>query len=105
MTDVAAQLDEMRLAVGEVDAIAAVTLKWFDDENWSGADSVLVERTSFMLGAIARSAAFAASKIDGIHVAVADTRPVSAGQAWDYRDGTASAEPQPMMASDHRRHR
>jgi hypothetical protein len=104
MTDVAAQLDEMRLAVGEVDAIAAVTLKWFDDEDWSGADSILVERTGFMLGVISRSAAFAASKIDGVHVAVADAQPVPAGQAWDYSDGTASAEPGPMMSSAHGSH-
>ena len=105
MTDVAAQLDEMRLAIGEVDAIAAVTLKWFDDEDWSGADSILVERTGFMLGVIARSAAFAASKIDGVHVAVADTQPVPAGQEWDYSDGTASAGLEPMMSSDHGSHR
>jgi len=59
-----AMLDPLRLAVGEVDAIAAVTLRWFDDEDWSGADPALVERAGFMLGVIARSAAFAASKID-----------------------------------------
>jgi hypothetical protein len=105
MMDVASQLDEMRLAVGEVDAIAAVTLKWFDDEDWSGADAILVERTGFMLGVIARSAAFAASKIDGVHAAVADTQPVPAGHEWDYSDGTASAEPEPRMSSDHGSHR
>jgi hypothetical protein len=105
MMDVASQLDEMRLAVGEVDAIAAVTLKWFDDEDWSGADSILVERTGFMLGVIARSAAFAASKIDAVHVAVADTQPVLAGQQWDYSDGTALAGPEPMMAPVHGSHR
>lgn len=105
MTDVAAQLEEMRLAVGEVDAIAAVTLKWFDDEDWSGADSILVERTGFMLGVIARSAAFAASKIDGVHVAVADARPVPAGHLWDDSDGTASAEPEPRMSSAQGSHR
>lgn len=80
------------MAVGEVDAIAAVTVKWFDDEDWSGADPVLVERAGFMLGVIARSAAFAASKIDGFHVAVADAQPAPAGESWDYSEGTALGE-------------
>jgi hypothetical protein len=54
---------------------------------------------------IARSAAIAASKIDGVHVAVADTQPVPAGQEWDYSDGTASAEPGPTLSPDHGSHR
>jgi hypothetical protein len=65
MTAIAGELDQLRLAVGEVDAIAAVTLKWFDDEDWSGVDPALVERAGFMLGVIVRSAALAVSKIDG----------------------------------------
>jgi hypothetical protein len=92
MTAVAGELDQLRLAVGEVDAIAAVTLKWFDDEDWSGADPALVERAGFMLGAIAKSAALVASKIDGFHVAVADAQPTPAGERWDYSEGTAQGE-------------
>jgi hypothetical protein len=99
MTGVAEQLDHLRLAVGEVDAIAAVTLKWFDDEDWSGADQLLVERAGFMLGVIAKSAAFAASKIDGFHVAVADTQPVPTGVQWDDNRGTGSA---PLEPGSHR---
>src|SRR5262249_47959337 len=91
MTAVAAQLDALRLAVGEVDAIAAVTLKWFDDEDWSGADQLLVERAGFMLGVIAKSAALAPSKCAGFHVAVADTQPVPVGVPWDDNRVTPSA--------------
>ncbi len=90
MTDVAAQLDELRLAIGEVDALAAVTLSWFDDGDWNGADPVLVERAGYLLGIIDRSAANATLKVDVFHVADADAQPAPAGESWDYRDGTAS---------------
>ncbi len=92
MTAIAVELDQLRLAIGEVDAITAVTVTWFDGEDWSGADPALVERAGFMLGVIARSAAFAASKIDGFHVAVADAQPASAGDSWDHSEGTAQGE-------------
>jgi len=105
MTDVAARIDELRLAVGEVDTLAAVTLKWFDGEDWSSADPVLFEHAGFMLGVIAKSAAFAASKIDGFHVAIADTQPVPTSQEWNYSDGTAPGKQDPMMPSDHGSHR
>jgi len=85
-----AHLDELRLAVSEVDAPAAVALSWFDDEDWSGADPALVERAGHLFGVIARSAAIAASKVDRFHVAVADTQPALTGERWDYNDGTAS---------------
>jgi hypothetical protein len=70
MTAVAAQLDELRTAVGEVDALAALALESFDRADWSGADPQLVERTAYVIGIIARSAASAASKLDGFHAAV-----------------------------------
>lgn len=75
MMDVATKLEGLRLAVCEVDALAAIALQWFDDNDWSGSDSLLIERAGFMLTVIARSAAHAATKIDGFHVAVADTQP------------------------------
>jgi hypothetical protein len=91
MTGVAlAHLDELRIAVGEVDALASVALSWFDDGDWNGADPALVERAGHLLGVIARSAATAASKVDRFHVAVADAKPTPTGERWDYNDGTAS---------------
>jgi len=90
MTAIAGELEQLRLAIGEVDAIAAVTLKWFDDEDWSGADPAPVERAGFMLGVIARSAAFAASKIESFHVAVADAQALPSKSRRE-GEGTASA--------------
>jgi hypothetical protein len=89
VNDVATQLEQMRLAVGETDAMAAIAVAWFDGTDWSGADPVLVERAGHLLDVIARSAAVAASKVDSVHAAIADTRPVPAGQVWDYEQGTA----------------
>lgn len=101
MTDAAGALNRLRLAVGETDAVAAVTLKWFDGEDWSGADPALVEHAGFMLGVLARLAADAASKLDSVHVAVADVQPVPAGQEWDYEGkGTASAPGGEPVMSD-----
>jgi hypothetical protein len=44
MTDVAAQLDKLRIAVGETEALAAVTAESYDRQDWSGADLLHVER-------------------------------------------------------------
>lgn len=99
MSDAATQLEGLRLAVGEVDALAAVALQWFDDSDWSGAEPLLVERAGFMLGVIARSAAHAATKIDGFHVAIADTQPAPAERWTD--EGTAPGEDDQPAISDH----
>jgi hypothetical protein len=85
-----AHLDELRIAVGEVDALAAVALSWFDDRDWNGADPVLVEQAGYLIGVIARSAATAASEVARFHVAVADAQLAPTGERWDYSDGTAS---------------
>lgn len=90
MMDIATKLEGLRLAVGEVDALAAIALQWFDDSDWSSADSQLVDRAGFMLTVIARSAATAAARVDAVHAAVADQQPArSGGEAWDYHKGTS----------------
>jgi hypothetical protein len=69
---VATQLDELRDVGGEIDALAALALESVGRADWSGADPLLVERTAYVLGMIARSAATAASKLDGLRAKVAD---------------------------------
>lgn len=100
MSDVVGALDQMRLAVGETDAMAAIAVMWFDSADWSGADPVLVERAGYLLDVIARSAATAAAKVDGVHAAVADTQPVPKGEQWDESQGTASAPGEEPAMSD-----
>ncbi len=99
MTAVVTQLEQLRDIIGEIDTLAAFTLDAFDHADWSGADQQLVERVAHALGMIARTAATAASKLDGLHAAVADTQPAPAGERWD-GEGTASAPGEAMSAQD-----
>lgn len=77
MSRSATQLDELREAGGEIDALAALALASFERADWSGVDPLLVERTAYVLGMIARSAAIAASRLDGLRAKVADTQPAT----------------------------
>jgi hypothetical protein len=90
MTDIAAPLNALRIAVAEVEALAAMAVHAFDDSDWSGADQQLVERTASVLGVIARSATSAITAFNRLHSAIADAQPATAGERWDYNDGTAS---------------
>lgn len=90
MTDVAGHLDELRIAVGETEALAALAVESFDRADWEGADQLLVERTAYVLGVIARSAATAASRVDHFRTVVADAQPAPPSERWDYSEGRAS---------------
>jgi hypothetical protein len=83
------EMDEMRLAVGEMEALAAMLLLFFDSSDWSGADSQLVDRTGHVLGVLAESATSAAGKFERFQIAYVDSRPVSTlVERWT-DDGTA----------------
>lgn len=90
MTDVATQMDALRIAVGETDALAAVTAESYDREDWSGVDLLHVERLASLLGLIEKSAAAALTAFHRLSVAVVNEQPAPVGQRWD--DGTASGE-------------
>ena len=74
------QLDTLRLAVGEVDALAAVTEWWYGQEH---DEQDRVERVIYLLGVIARAARAAVTAVDRFHVAVADHEPASGGHDWE----------------------
>ena len=90
MTDIAAPLDALRIAVAEVEALAAMAVQAFDDADWHGADQQPAERMASVLGVVARSAAFAITAVNRLHSAIADSQPATAGERWDYNGGTAS---------------
>jgi hypothetical protein len=90
MTDVAGKLDQLRIAVGEVDALAAVTAEAYDNGDCNGADQLHVERLASLLGLIAKSATAAMTAFHRLHGAIADAQPAPAGEHWDYSEGTAS---------------
>jgi hypothetical protein len=90
MTDIAAPLNGLRIAVAEVEALTALAVHAFDDADWHGADQQIVERMGSVLGVIARSAASTITAFNRLHSAIADAQPATAGERWDYNDGTAS---------------
>ena len=98
MTAVVMQLEQLRDTISEIDALSALILDAFDDADWRGASRVLVERTVYIIGIIARTAADASSRLDSLQAAVADAQPATAGERWE-GEGTASGEPD-MSAHD-----
>jgi hypothetical protein len=82
-SDVADQLAGLRIAAGEVDALAAVTVGWFDDGDWAAADPVLVERLASLLGLVARGATAMIAAVERFHGVVADAMPASERDRWD----------------------
>ena len=99
MKSVMQEMDEMRLAVGETEALAAMLLAFFDASDWSGADSQLVDRTGHVLGVLATSATTAAGKFERFQIAYIDAQPVRAVERWT-DEGTAPGEDdEPAMST------
>lgn len=90
MSDVAGELDQLRIALGETEALAAVTAEAYDRQDWD--DALHGERMASLLGLISKSASGALSVFHRLHAAVADAQPAPAGERWDYREGTAEGE-------------
>jgi hypothetical protein len=72
MTEIAAQLDDLRISVGEVDALAALAVASYDDGDWRAADADQVERMAYLLGAVAKAAAASGAAVDRFHAFTAD---------------------------------
>lgn len=91
MSAVVAPLDDLRIALGEVDVLAILTAGAFDAEDWIDPDPDTVEGVASLLGLIKKSAAAAKAAFHRLHSAVADAQPVpaTAGVQWDYSEGTA----------------
>ena len=81
-TDLGAQLYALRVAVGEVDALAAVVVAASDDGDWHGTDLLQVVRMAYLLGVIAKAATNTVSPVDQFHAAAADQQPATAGDQW-----------------------
>lgn len=100
MTDIASELDQLRIAVAEVEALAALIREGFDRADWRGADGLVVERMGHVLGVLATSAMSAASKFESFQLAFVDIRPASAGERRGHQKDTASSEQAAMSDRD-----
>jgi hypothetical protein len=92
MTGIAAHLDDLRIAVGEAESLAAVTAESYDRQDWSHADALHIERLASLLGLISTSASVAMAAFHRLHGAFADAQPAAVGERWDYDEGTAQGE-------------
>jgi hypothetical protein len=92
MKPVMQQMDDLRIALAEVDVLSVITSEFYDREDWIRPDSVLVERVASLLGLISKSAGAAMAAFHRLHGAVADAAPAPAGERWDYDKGTSPGE-------------
>jgi hypothetical protein len=76
-TGVADQLGALRVAAGEADALAAVTVALFDDGDWTDPDPVLVDRVASLLGLMGRAATAVIAAVEKLHGAIADAAPAA----------------------------
>jgi hypothetical protein len=87
-------MDQLRIALGEVNILAAVTTDAYDSDDWDDSDPDIAEGIASLLGLIKKSAMAAMAAFHRLHGAVADATPAPSGtgEAFDYRDGTAPGE-------------
>ena len=91
MTGVAEPLDELRIAIGEVGALATLTTAAYDSADWNAPDLAVVDEIASMLNRISKSATAARTALYRLHGAVADAQPAPAGERWD-GEGTVPGE-------------
>jgi hypothetical protein len=83
VSGIAEPLDELRIALGEVDVLALLTAGAFDAEDWVDPDPDTIEGVASLLGLIVKSAAGAKAAFHRLHGAIADAQPAPAGERWD----------------------
>ena len=93
-------LDDLRIALREVDVLATATVTAYDAADWTDPDPGVVEGIGSLLGLIKKSAAQAVVAFQRLHDAVADTQPASAGERWNYDKGTSPGGEQALSAED-----
>jgi hypothetical protein len=100
VSDVAAPLDELRIALGEVDVLAKLTAAAFDAADWVESEPDVVDGIASLLGLISKSAAAGMAAFHRLHGAVADAQPARSGEAFDYSDGTAPGRDAELLKRD-----
>jgi hypothetical protein len=92
MMGIAVMLDDLRIALGEVDVLATLTVEAYDAADWTDPDPGVVDGVASLLGLIKKSAAQAMVSFHRLHGAVADAEPAPAGERWDSDKGTSPGE-------------
>jgi hypothetical protein len=100
VSDLAAPLDDLRIALGEVNILAAVTADAYDSDDWDDSDPDIAEGIASLPGLIKKSAMAAMAAFHRLHGAVADAQPARSGEAFDYSDGTAPGRDAELLKRD-----
>ena len=95
-------LDDLRIALSEVDVLSMLTEATYDEADWTDPDPEVVDAVATLLGLIKKSASGALAAFHRLHGAVADAQPAPAGsgEAFDYSDGTAPGGEKPLPKQD-----
>jgi hypothetical protein len=88
MVDMGARLDELWVAAGRTEALAAVSVEAYDNASWNDPDPQIIERLAHLLGVTHEAAVATVSAVDRFRTAVADAQPATAGERWT-GEGTA----------------
>ncbi len=83
MTDIAEPLDDLRIALGEVDVLSLVTAATYDQADWADPDPGAIDAVATLLGLLKKSATSALAAFHRLHGAIADAQPAPAGERWD----------------------
>jgi hypothetical protein len=83
MSNLAAELDALRIAAGRTEAFASIAVQLYDDGAGSGSDPAQSERIAYLLGAVAEAAAGVVAVVDRFRVLVADQQPAEGGDYWE----------------------
>jgi hypothetical protein len=93
MSDLAVELDALRVAAGRTEAFASIAVQLYDDGAGSATDLAQNERVAYLLGAVAEAAAQVVAVVNRFRVLVADQQPADCGDHWgdeDDEDGRAT---------------
>ena len=99
---VADEMDDLRIALSEVDVLSRLTEVLYDEADWTDPDPDAVEAIATLLGLIKKSADGSLDAFHRLHAAVANATPAPAGsgEAFDYSDGTAPGGEKPLPKQD-----
>jgi hypothetical protein len=91
-SQVATQLDELRIALSEVDVLAVLTGEAFGDVDWMEPDSAAVDAMATLLRLIEKSSFAAMGAYHRLRRAVADAQPAPPGEPRTDKGEGMSAE-------------
>jgi hypothetical protein len=92
VSDVTGELDDLRIALSEVDVLAVLTGEAFGEIDWTEPDSANVEVMATLLRLIEKSSFAAGGAFHRLRRAVADAQPAPAGEPRADKGEAMSAE-------------